>query len=54
LKEDGKIDWDKLRADMSKHEPQEKIDEIYNKCKDVGKYDINLIRGKINFYPLKN
>ncbi|XP_018340765.1 PREDICTED: uncharacterized protein LOC108747659 [Trachymyrmex septentrionalis] len=35
LKEDGKIDWDKLRANMSKHEPQEKIDEIYNKCKDV-------------------
>jgi len=42
LKEDEKIDWDKFRVEMSKYDtPQEKIDEMYNKCKDIGKYNIN-------------
>ncbi|XP_011067019.1 PREDICTED: uncharacterized protein LOC105153708 [Acromyrmex echinatior] len=36
FKEDEKIDWDKFRAEMSKHDvPQDKIDEICDKCKDV-------------------
>ncbi|KYM78270.1 PREDICTED: uncharacterized protein LOC105626669 [Atta cephalotes] len=35
LKEE-KIDWDKFRVEMSKYDTsQEKIDEMYNKCKDI-------------------
>lgn len=47
---DGDIDWEVTRAKIPPGVSQERVDQIYNACKDISKYNMNLTRAKLGFY----
>lgn len=48
MNDNGDIDWETARtkSDVS----QEHADQIYNACKDISKYNMNLTKAKIDFF----
>lgn len=44
MKADGEVDWEVARAKLPSEVTQEQADQIYNACKDISKYTMNLTR----------
>lgn len=43
---DGEVDWAIARSKLPPSVSQEEADKIYNACKDISKYNMNLTRTK--------